>query len=302
MASILSKTLEKVVFMSGSKKTFSDPDTFQKLCEDSKKLNALTYQPDFKKFTVDTERVQTDRMTYFILNRKGSTSPDKILYLHGGAYLMEITPEHWKLINDLAKDMGCEFWVPIYPLAPNHTAKEAYEAVMPLYREFVAADQEAAAGKRILMGDSAGAGLAVGLLQTAKAQGLPLADGQVLFSPWVDVTMTNPRINGICPYDPTLDPYGVKLAGEMWAGDLDVKDPMVSPLYGDLALGVRTMILTGTHDILNPDSHALYQGMKKQGQEVILYEEKDLAHVFVMWPIPEAKKALAEVKKFVLEG
>ena len=46
------------------------------------------------------------------------------VYLHGGAYIGEIAPQHWALVSRLA-DAGVRVEVPIYGLAPQHTHREA---------------------------------------------------------------------------------------------------------------------------------------------------------------------------------
>ena len=50
-------------------------------------------------------------------------SATTVIYLHGGAYVNEIQSAHWKLITDLATQLGCS--VPIYGLAPSHRAADA---------------------------------------------------------------------------------------------------------------------------------------------------------------------------------
>ena len=47
------------------------------------------------------------------------------IYLHVGAYVNEIQSAHWKLVTDLATQLGCSVVVPIYGLAPTHHAAEA---------------------------------------------------------------------------------------------------------------------------------------------------------------------------------
>jgi acetyl esterase/lipase len=52
-----------------------------------------------------------------------------VIYLHGGAYINEIQSAHWKLITDLATQLGCSVVVPIYGLAPSHHAADALTPV-----------------------------------------------------------------------------------------------------------------------------------------------------------------------------
>jgi acetyl esterase/lipase len=56
-------------------------------------------------------------------------SATTVIYLHGGAYVNEIPSAHWKLISDLATQLGCSVVVPIYGLAPSHHAADALTPV-----------------------------------------------------------------------------------------------------------------------------------------------------------------------------
>ena len=90
-------------------------------------------------------------------------------YLHGGAYFMDITPSHWKLIEKIIKGADAQFIVPAYRLLPFATWKEAFDLVVPLYREFCEAHPEQ---KIVLMGDSAGGGLSLALTEQFKRDGI----------------------------------------------------------------------------------------------------------------------------------
>ena len=75
----------------------------------------------------------------------------------------------------------------------------------------------------------------------------------VLLSPWIDVTMTNPAIPTLEEGDFILSAYGLAGLGKLWAGEMDVRDSRVSPLYGSMAGLPPTLIFCGTDEILRPD-------------------------------------------------
>ncbi len=88
--------------------------------------------------------------------------------------------------------------------------------------------------------------------------GLPLPHRVVLISPWLDVSVSEPDQAAIEPSDVILMRPGLALAGRWYAGDLDVKDPRVSPLFGDLAgIPPILMFFCGSHDILVVDARRL---------------------------------------------
>ena len=107
-------------------------------------------------------------------------------------------------------------------------------------------------GKPIsVMGDSAGGGFVLSFCQDLKTIGLPQPDEIIVFSPWVDVSMSN------SPYDNESDPIlgeiGLREIGKAWAGDMDTNDYRVSPLFGDNHDLAKTLIFVGDNEIFYKD-------------------------------------------------
>ena len=114
-----------------------------------------------------------------------------IVYLHGGGYISTAVSAHAWLVDHLARRTGADVVMPLYPLTPHHTWSEAHRLVLDLYRRTVAENP----GKRIiLMGDSAGGGLAAVISLSLAEAGEAQPDELALISPWVDITNTNPDI------------------------------------------------------------------------------------------------------------
>ena len=110
--------------------------------------------------------------------------------------------------------MGATVVAPLYPKIPFASAADAYAAVEPLYRRMV--DQYGSAALQV-MGDSAGGGLALGLVQRMRDQGVALPKRVVALSPWVDVTMSNPAIAALESGDPVLRRDGPPCLGAVVA-------------------------------------------------------------------------------------
>ena len=85
------------------------------------------------------------------------------------------------------------------------------------------------------MGDSAGGGLALGLAEALRDEGDTLPEELILISPWVDLTMSNPDMKDYVKHDPMLGIDGLRRMGEVWANGLELTDPKVSPIFGDLS-------------------------------------------------------------------
>ncbi|MFF7967023.1 alpha/beta hydrolase [Streptomyces sp. NPDC007903] len=221
----------------------------------------------------------------------GATGPE-VIYLHGGAYVRPLVSAHWRIIAALIRQTGATVTVPLYGLAPRHTADDAYRFLDSVYRTVV---QRAGDHPVFLAGDSCGAGLSVGLAIRCRDEGLRPPAGLLLFSPWVDVTMTTPGIAALTGLDPMLAPAGFVAAGRDWAGDRSVTDPLVSPLHDTLKDLPPISIYQGGHDILLPDAEKFAAKARAAGTHVDLHLWPTAIHVFVGagWT-PEARQALRD--------
>ena len=148
-------------------------------------------------------------------------------------------------------------------------------------------------GKLVFMGDSSGGGMSLAMAQLLRDEHPDVLQPEeiVLLSPWMDISMENEAIADVDPHDPMLDAGGVAAVGRMWAGDRDVHDPLVSPIYGTFEnLGHITMF-AGTRDVLWPDALKFSQMLTEQGIDHIYVEEESLNHPYALFPIPEAANA-----------
>ncbi len=208
-----------------------------------------------------------------------------VVYVHGGGWVNEIAPQHWHLAARIAAETSTAVVVPIYPLVPFGTAREARDTAAALVRRSIDTY-----GATCLAGDSAGG-------QIALSTALGLRDGgvvlprTVLISPALDLSWSNPRIPLVQPSDPWLATPGGQVLAEQWRGDLDLLDPAVSPLFGDLAgLGPLT-VFTGTRDVLNPDAHVLAQKSRAAGVPFELCEGAGQVHVYPLVPTRAGRQA-----------
>lgn len=219
-----------------------------------------------------------------------------VFYIHGGAYLHDIILPHWQFIDKLAKKTRAQVIVPIYRLVPFATYKEAFDLIVPLYKNIAESFPEK---KIMLMGDSAGGGLSLALTEVFKQEGIRMPDELVLLSPWVDVVMDNEELAEYEKKDPFLDIASLKPVAKRWAGDLDTADPKISPINGDLK-GIRNVtVFAGTSELLYPDIVKFYRMLEEDASnELIIGEEMN--HVYPLFPIPEAKPAIEKIFQVVM--
>ena len=241
-------------------------------------------------FSVPVEEAGRDGLQRFTLN--GGGSGPLVLYLHGGAYVNGFNAHQWRFMDRLARQTGCTVVAPAYHLAPWADYARAYDDLTALYRTLLA---EYPGRRLILMGDSAGGGLALGFAEALAANGDPLPERLVLFSPWVDVSMDNPDIADYLPVEPMLHFDLVKVHGRYWAGDADTHFWQVSPLFGDMA-GLPPVTMTcGTRELLYPDILLARDRLAEAGVDVTLRVGHGLNHDWPLMEIPEADAIFEEV-------
>lgn len=218
-----------------------------------------------------------------------------VLYIHGGAYLHNLTPRHWAVIAEWATATGCGIVVPNYPLLYNSTASDAHPLMMQLYQQLI---KQYPARRIIVMGDSAGGGFTLALAQEARNDSIDLPKHLVLISPWVDVLGGDDALQD---KDTFLDAEVLRKVGADWAGEMDPRSPMISPLYGDMQGLPPTDLYAGTWEIFYPDIVETYNKMKAAGVDARLHVGEKMGHVYPLWPCPEGKKAHKEIADIILQ-
>jgi epsilon-lactone hydrolase len=201
-----------------------------------------------------------------------------LVYMHGGAFVNALTKFHWDIVEALIRATGATVTVPIYPLAPEHQYMETFRLLEEVYRGLL---QRVAPERIILAGDSAGGNLALTQALYYREHGLPLPGHIILFSPWLDVTMSNSEARALEPKDVMLRVEPLRQQGRWWAGATDLRTPIISPIFGDLRGLPPLQVYQGTHDIFLPDARRLRDLVTAAGGEIQYYETPGGFHVFM---------------------
>ena len=220
-----------------------------------------------------------------------SASTARVLYLHGGAYVRPITRHHWNFVVDLVRRTGCEVVVPLYPLAPRHAGLTALTLVGRVY-----AAEAAAGSPMMVIGDSAGGGLALALAGWIRDQPVSPPALLVLLSPWLDVEIPHPDAVRLQAVDPMLTLDGLRRAGRAYAGPLGGAHPVISPARAD-PRGLPPMAIhVGGCELLCPDVLDYVARARALGARIELHQAPSMMHV---WPLlgllPEARMTRALV-------
>lgn len=217
----------------------------------------------------------------FIIKSKGSKKTNmKILYFHGGSYMAEATSNHWEFIENLVDDTGATVILPDYPLTPKYNYKDVFNMVVPLYKEIQ--QKVDVSNELIIMGDSAGGGLSLALLEKISQEDIKMPKKTILISPWLDVRMDNPKIEQVKEQDKKLNKEALKIAGLAYAESDGIDSYLVNPIDGDLSKINNLTIFTGTKDILNPDVYKLKEKAEKNNINIDINEYQDAGHIWII--------------------
>jgi len=219
--------------------------------------------------------------------------PD-IFYLHGGGYSAPPSTAHWWLVSELAERFGTRVHCMRYPLIPQSTAKETVAAAV---KGFLAAVEELGEAP-IVGGDSSGGGLSLALALSLRDLHVTMPSHLILFAPWIDLTASTPGFDYCADRDPVLAQAGIDLAAEIYAGSLDRRNPIVSPLYGDPTGLCPATVILGTSDALYAEGSAWVEKAEQAGVDVGVFTAKGGFHVFPAATfLPESHAAINYIKQ-----
>jgi acetyl esterase/lipase len=298
VASLASRLIPLFPSVRNEKRRFRDPEAMRRAIA-AEHLRPTRFAPPAR-LDGDVDVVIHWRGTWAIyeVSPRHVAPVGDALYLHGGAYIYEITSIHWNLVARLASATSTRFTVPVYPLAPRATASDVVPTATDIVADLI---NEVGTNGLALMGDSAGGGMALAVAMQLRDRGLPAPRHTVLISPWLDVSMSDPSIPALDRVDPILAPAGLKVAASMYRGTLDERDPLVSPIHGELRdLGPITMF-SGTHDILNADARRLVHLAAETGLSLDYREAPGMIHAYPLLPMPEGERARKAIET-VLRG
>lgn len=238
------------------------------------------------------EDIVAGRSVWTIAPRDRAASAH-LLFFHGGGYVFSAAPPHWDFYASLAERRGIAVTAPLYPLAPEHSAVEATDWALTAYRHFLSRHE----GPFVMGGDSAGAGLASATALAARDAGLRLPSGLLLICPWLDVSGSHPDQPAIEPRDSILRLRGIQDAAKLYARDIPLDDPRVSPIHGDWTDLPPVLMFGGEDDILVTDARAL----KAKLPSAMYHEGAGLMHDWPLFFFNESKAARRVMADFIVD-
>ncbi len=219
-----------------------------------------------------------------------------VLYTHGGSYVSGSPETHIPIICRLAEQSRFAVLAYDYRLAPEHPFPAALEDAVAAFDYLLA---EGYTEKDIVLcGDSAGGGLTLALVMKLRELGRTLPAAVCVISPWTDLTESGDSHYSRGEVDPMISSEELREAAALYAGTQDLKNPYISPLFGDFTGFPPTLIQVGGDEVLLDDSRRLAERMQAQGAEAHITLYEGLWHVFHMFDIPEAYHAIEQIALF----
>jgi len=277
-----------VIKLKGIKKEFSKtPIDYKKIRKED------IYHPTKKSIRKNNTATFTISNTSITQIKKNSTSDKLLIYIHGGAFIAGPARHHWDTLQEILKQTNHTIWMCNYPKAPEHKILEISKNIDSVYTKAL---EKYSAGQIVLMGDSVGGTLITTLIQRLVKKNNPAPSKIILISPVMDASMSNPQIEDIDTMDPMLSKVGVLSAKKMCAGNVDLKNVMISPLYGSFDAFPHTILFIAENDITYPDQLLAVEKLKEANVTNEIIKGKHMPHIWPLLPVmQEAKVALKEI-------
>jgi len=250
--------------------------------------------PDLTLEEINLAGVRVEKM-----RRPSSSSATTIFYLHGGAFIIGLNCLYRQFADILTELTPATVLLIDYGVAPENPFPIGLNQCVAAYKALL--HQGVDPNDIIFMGDSAGGGLVLSTMLAARDQHLPMPKAAVVFSPWVDLTLSHKSLLQNEEVDPIIPAAHMKEVVAMYLKDHPPADPLASPLFGDLQALPPLFISLGTHEVLWDECQLLAKKAKAAGIKTILDVGKGMIHVYplLMPTHPQSRATLDKLKSFM---
>jgi acetyl esterase/lipase len=228
------------------------------------------------------------------LNGPGAKDTRTILHLFGGGYCLGSLASRAGLAAQIAQASEAHSYLLDYRLAPEHPFPAAFDDAYEAYKRLLG---HVKPESLVVIGESAGGGLALALAARAKAEGLPLPLGIVAIAPWVDLTQSGESMVSRAERDPSMTKARLDLLAATYLAGADPRDPRASPLFADLAGLPQILIHVGGDEILMSDSERFVEAARAVGVDATVEIWPGLFHVWHRFyaEMEESREGVSEI-------
>jgi epsilon-lactone hydrolase len=271
------------------------------IAEDDAK-EAKRVGPLLQKFHVTLEHQTIAGVPVYVV-KPAQIAPENrdrlLVHVHGGGYVVfagrAATPEailmaHYGQIEVISVD---------YRMPPDFPFPAAVDDAVAVWKAVI---QSHAPNRVGLFGTSAGGGLTLATVLRLKELRLPLPGALMAGTPWTDLTQTGDTYFANEFVDNVLGSYrgGLEADAKLYAGTHDLKEPLLSPIYGDVSGFPPTVLLSGTRDLFLSDTVRMHQKLLQSGvrAELLVFEAQSHAQYLIVTDSPESATAWRQVSSF----
>jgi len=242
----------------------------------------------------------------------GADNSRRMLYIHGGGFIMGSPKSHRTITSKFAEITGCAVLAIDYRLLPEHKHMDCVEDCRISYQWLLenGPDGPATLRQLFLGGDSAGGNLALSLVAWVRDTGLRIPDAVVAMSPLTDSTFSGASMQKNEVTDIVLAPLlrdlnrlprFVKSWWVVWIHRIRPGNPVASPLCGDLSGLPPTLVQASEAEMLLDDARRYVYKACASGSPVKLQIWSDMVHVWQIFvpELPQASEAWTEIGKFL---
>lgn len=229
----------------------------------------------------------------------GVNTSRTVLYLHGGGYVIGSLNTHRRLAYDMSAAADARVLVIDYRMGPENPFPAAIDDAVAAYQWLLG--QGIAVSNIAISGDSAGGGLTMATLLKLKQDGIAMPACAVPISPWVDLEGVGETMTTLDAVDPMVRKPGLLRMADFYLNGADAKNPLASPMHGDLSGLPPLLIQVGTRETLLDDARRLHRKALADGVQSSLEEAGGMIHVWHLFApmLSEGRDAIGRAGAFI---
>lgn len=230
---------------------------------------------------------------------RAQTEGKVLIHLHGGVRVLYPGEAGTREAVLMAGFSGYRVISVDYRMPPDHPFPAALDDSIAVYREVLKTTKPENIG---IFGTSAGGSLVITTLLRAKLDGLPMPGAIAPATPTVDLTKTGDSLFTNAMVDNALvtqDGF-IRATAYLYANGRDLKDPLISPIYGDVKGFPPAILTSGTRDLYLSNTVRMHRKLRAAGVEAALQIWEGQSHAQYMSDVsaPETKEYHDEVVRF----
>jgi epsilon-lactone hydrolase len=255
-----------------------------------------------EKLGVKSEQVTIAGVNCYILTPSSMPEQNRnrlLVHVHGGGYVFgpgESATREAVLMAGYGKFKVISI---DYRMPPDFPYPAAMDDAMAVWKETVKTNDPK---KMAIFGTSTGGGMTLAMVLRAKTEGLPLPAATAPGTPWSDMTKTgdtfytNEKVDNIL----VSNDGWLGEAAKLYANGHDLKDPQLSPIYGDLSGFPPTILTSGTRDLFLSNTVRVHRKLRQAGvvADLHVFEGQSHAQYAGDPDAPETKEHFGELTAF----